>query len=304
MVKNTPFPLDTSISFGKLLDSYKYCKNGNWELMETDRGQKYVEFRGEYAIDELVKYDIGSDQNLANYVSSFVDYLSEYDFKVNLIAQFTISADDKSFSPSFLGLEYKGINTETGSLFTELLYKSIKSNAPCDLPNEASMSYKYLFHKFIITSNKNIIRSIFAWRINNNDDEHIYVFNVDKMNYDDKKRAIAITGSFDETNITIKQIKQAGIQLPREYDPYDSSFLSEIISLNINEHVVKRNQIYLTSMSARGIDSLKQMYFRSDNTDSSIMYKIDIKTLIPLKTEIFLEYKQPNFPAIRSKSID
>ena len=28
LVKNEPFPLDRSITYGKLLDTYKYCKDG------------------------------------------------------------------------------------------------------------------------------------------------------------------------------------------------------------------------------------------------------------------------------------
>jgi hypothetical protein len=298
MVKNTPFPLDKSISFGKLFDSYKYCKNGNWELMETDRGQKYVEFKGEYLTIEIVKNAIGSDPKLANYLNSFVDYLNSSDFKIDLIAQFTISIDGKSISPSFLGFEYKG---KSHNASFNRLYSYIQKNRECDIfidtPSEAATDFRYLFSKFITINNKNFVKSLFGWNRNsypNNDEEFIYILNIDKTNFDDEMRTIAITGSIDETNITIKQLKQAGIKLPQQYDAYDFSFLSEISSLNINEHVVKKipiNLIYVKDASR-----FTSMNFVSRDID--LEYRIIIKKIIPLEVDIHFGYKDFDRPSV------
>ena len=61
LVKNEPFPLDRSITYGKLLDTYKYCKDGKWELIENDRGQKIVQFKAQYLPIGIVKSLIKSE---------------------------------------------------------------------------------------------------------------------------------------------------------------------------------------------------------------------------------------------------
>ena len=65
LVKDMPLPGDKSITFGKMLDSYKYCKDGKWTVNRTDRGQTFVEFRGKYSNASIVELMIKND---------FIDY--------------------------------------------------------------------------------------------------------------------------------------------------------------------------------------------------------------------------------------
>lgn len=114
MVKNAPFPLDKSLTFGKLFDTYKHIEKGEWKVLTSDRGQKFVEFRAPLKLEPIVSEFLAMRKELAgdqgSYPAEIAKTLKAKGVQLFLIAQFKIEADGKRFIPAFLGLEQQNSN--------------------------------------------------------------------------------------------------------------------------------------------------------------------------------------------------
>lgn len=55
LVKKAPVPIDKSLTYEKLFETYAYCANGSWKSFKTDRGQTIVEWQGEYSPEEIAR---------------------------------------------------------------------------------------------------------------------------------------------------------------------------------------------------------------------------------------------------------
>lgn len=282
LVKNEPFPLDKSITFGKLLDSYQYCKGGQWEVKKTDRGQRFVEFRAQYLPLGVVVGQMGAKfRNAEFYFPKIAGYLASSNFKVYLVAQFTITADGKSFSPAFLGLEYNG---ESYGPSIEVDYRRILKNETLNsLPREAGLEFEYRFHRFILENHKNLIADYVG---QNPADDTLYFLTVNKISYDDSKRSIVIEGSINITDDVASMLAES--------DSFDSStgsknlnYLSGIRSINLKSHIVRSIPVRLST----GVDVSKMDWisFMAENADAQ--FTIAVRKLTPVEVNIRLQYR-------------
>lgn len=295
LVKNEPFPLDKSITFEKLFYSYQYCKGGQWEVKKTERGQKIVEFRAQYLPLGVVAGQMATKfRNVEAYFPKIADYLISSNFKVFLVAQFTIAADGKSFSPAFLGLEYNG---ESYGPSIEVDYRRILKNETMNsLPREAGLEFEYRFHRFILENHKNLIADYVG---KNPATDVLYFLEVNRLSYDDARRAIVIEGSINITDVVANTLA--------ENDSFDSStgsqnlnYLSGIKSVNLKNHVVKSIPVRLsTGVDVSRVDWIS---FMAENADAQ--FTIAVRKLTPIEINIRLQYRGGGSETAPISSID
>lgn len=282
LVKNEPFPLDKSITFGKLFDSYQYCKGGKWEVKKTDRGQKLVEFRAQYLPLAVVVSQMGVKfRNAETSFPKVAEYLDSANFKIYLVAQFTVAADGKTFSPSFLGLEYNG---ESYGPSIEVDYRRILKNETLNsLPREAGLEFEYRFHRFILENNKNLIADYVG---KNHATEVLYFVAVNRLSYDDAKRAIVIDGTINITDVIANKLTES--------DSFDSStgsqnlnYLSGIRSINLKNHITRSIPVRFST----GVDISRMDWigFMAENADAQ--FTIAVRKLTPIEVNIRLQYQ-------------
>lgn len=126
-VQSAPFHLDKSITYKQLFDTYKWTTGKiEWELLESDRGAKIVQAKGDY----VYHLEPGFEKNLL--VNPWttpekVDWVEVGLIPVHLIAQFAISSDGKRFDTTYIGLEIEGKTEKTN---INSIYKDIKENKP------------------------------------------------------------------------------------------------------------------------------------------------------------------------------
>lgn len=191
MVKETSLDFDESIPIGKLLESYQYISDPEWNDMETDRGQKIVTFKAKYDVASLYsKFSCPQD-----FVDDVVDYLE--DTPVYLYIEFTIANNQKSFELSYIGLEIDGqikIERHMNSIVNDL--QAIYENRPImrDLTPEGN---SYLFKAELHSAIKNLSLK---------DAKFIRSFNIDS----DNKRFNTYGKVFSSNYIlfTIKKLKE------------------------------------------------------------------------------------------------
>ena len=146
-----PFPNDNSITFGKMLDSYKYCKDGKWTVNKTDRGQTFVEFSGKYSnaslVALIVKKNFTQDSDQA--FKRISDALDSYGFKVDLKVQFLINSDSKGFKVAFIGYNYNG-DTVPANVDRGFGYILQNNHFNHYLPISGVKTFNYFFRKYIL----------------------------------------------------------------------------------------------------------------------------------------------------------
>lgn len=102
MVKESSLPYDESMPIGKLLESYQYISDPEWDVIETNRGQKVVTFKARYDVASLYPNKYFPKE----YIEGIADYLK--DTPVYLHVEFAIANNQKRFEVSYIGLEIEG----------------------------------------------------------------------------------------------------------------------------------------------------------------------------------------------------
>ena len=252
LVKDMPFPGDKSITFGKMLDSYKYCKDGKWTVNRTDRGQTFVEFRGKYSNASIVELMIKND--FIDYsditLKKITDALDDYGFKVDFAVQFLINADSKGFKVAFIGYDYNGdaipvgVNGAFGNLLKNDHFKHY-------LPLSAVKAFDYFFQKYIL---ERVDRSQlkFAFPISLKDsqmripvEKHpIVIMKINQITFNDKLLAATASLSYEITDFTPEKMglpalvySSRPIDLNKVKFPQDAYSVLQKGNINLPLHV-------------------------------------------------------------------
>lgn len=115
-VKNTPLPFNNRMTFGELLDNYKYISNPQWSELQDNSGRTFIQYRARYADNSEIAQIIWSDLNhptkdqqwMDNIGRIFGNYLNESGFGLNLVARFMQNLEINRYTPTFIGLEFAG----------------------------------------------------------------------------------------------------------------------------------------------------------------------------------------------------
>jgi len=288
LVKDAPVPMDSSITFGQLFDSYKYCKDGTWEVKETDRGQKFVEFRGKYDILAMM-YEDGRlwgrlDDSYDNYQEA-ADYCEDSGLSLDLIAQFMINTDGKSFYLGYLDYEFEGKSQETTGISMERGLSNIVNNDyfKGNIPSAAHVTFIYLWHKFILTTNEDILLDLVTADTNDN----LYFLEIEDVTFNDTNQSMILNATLNITDVKINQLKP---QDDFNYSNYNNLnyLLSCITSIDIKKHIVHSEKIALAINPKKGYFDTRigDIMFNKDNAkrgEVGTNYGINIQGLFPLK---------------------
>ena len=306
LVKNEPFPLDRSITYGKLLDTYKYCKDGKWELIENDRGQKIVQFKAQYLpigiVKSLIKPEFRRDEM---YLPQIADYLESLNFKVYLIAQFAIDANGKSFSVSYLGT---GHNGQSYGHSIELSYRDILKNDLFSVfPPDTYDEFKYRLSRFFIENNKNLLSDYVAI---DSKTKKLYFISIKNIDFDDAERSIDIIGSINVTDVYENTLEPSD-NIDPSFVSKNLNYLTNIKSINIKNRVIKSTPIKLhsdtkimdgTSVSFIPLDKLKTQFYFNVKKLSPLQFNITFRCDIE-DIEIKPSNKLDNPSTTQSKDI-
>lgn len=202
-LKKTPLPADRSVTFGNLLDTYKFCKGGKWTLEKTERGQKYVEFRGEYSNLALVQSRIKSQfRNVPDsVVKEIAQAFDSAGFKIELVAQFMIAADGKSYQSTFLGFDYKGDTPRVAPATIDRGFRQIYQNQPFTetLPSAGIKGFDYHFKKYILSkADKKTLQIVGVLPSNRQmaiswEKMPIVIYQIDGFKFDDRAERITLS---------------------------------------------------------------------------------------------------------------
>lgn len=218
-LKNTPLPADRSITIGKLFDTYQYCKGGKWTVQETDRGQKYVEFRGNYSNLSLVqtRVKLHFRDTPDSVLQEIARSLDSSGFKVELVAQFMLAADGKSYQTTFLGFDYKGETPRVSSTTIERGFRQIHQNAHFTetLPNAGIKGFDYHFKKYILgRADKKELQVVgvlpssggvsIPW-----EKMPIVIYQIDGFKFDDRAENIALLAKGEITDLVPEKTSNA-----------------------------------------------------------------------------------------------
>lgn len=205
-LKETPLPSDRSVTIGKLFDTYQHCQDGKWTLHETDRGQKYVEFRGKYSNLSLVLSRIKPHFSSTpdSVFKEIARSLDSNGFTVELVAQFMIAADGKSYQTAFLGFDYKGETPRVSSATIERGFHQIHQNSRFTetLPNEAIRDFDYYYKKYVLGRAD---KKQFAFSAQTTP---IAIYKITDINFDDKSKNIILTANCDITDLTLDDVRK------------------------------------------------------------------------------------------------
>jgi hypothetical protein len=170
----------------------------------TDRDQKYVEFKCEYSNLALIESQIEESHIFRSGITSDdkinIDIANNFDksqYQVELISQFLISADNKSFELSFLGFYYNGDTIQNTIKSNNSALESIYNNKHLiqQLPNSAKQAFNYYFKKYILSNiNTDIfqIAQVINGEYNNKSipeaDQPIGIYKVSEISFNDQTR--------------------------------------------------------------------------------------------------------------------
>lgn len=119
LVKNGVLEFDQTLTVGQALDGYKYFKSTTWRGDEDEQGRQFVEFRG---------WQIHSNPN--------------WTCKGEVIVQFLISVDGKTFEIGYTGWKDDEGAQESTQLSSDVMIDSIYNNNPLGLGWIASCKEK------------------------------------------------------------------------------------------------------------------------------------------------------------------
>lgn len=219
LVKDMPFPGDKSVTFGKILDSYKYCKDGKWTVNKTDRGQTFVEFRGKYSnasfVELMVKPNFIDDSDIT--FKKISDTLDKYGFKVDFAVQFLINADSKGFKVAFIGYDYNGDTIPVGvdGAFGSLLKNDHFKHY---LPISAVKAFNYFFHKYILEQvDGSQLKfacpiSLYGSKVSIPREKHpIAIMKINQITFNDKLLTATTSINYEITDFTPEKMALHGI---------------------------------------------------------------------------------------------
>lgn len=299
LVKDAPVPMDQSITFGQLFDSYQYCKDGTWEVKESDRGQKFVEFRGQYDILAMIKEDIFTSSKFKGLgAKEAADYCESSGLRLDIIAQFMINADGKGFYLGYLGYEFEGESLKATGDAMEKGLSNIINNKYFEgsIPSTARKDLIYFWHKFIITTNEDILLDLVAYKyivrqmLADNtiaDARHdIYFISIEDVRFDDADRSMVLHATLNRTDAKISQFTPQEQEFP--------TALSSITSIDLKKHIVESEQIVMQTSPSRnmlGMIEVDYIGFEVKFDNTSVRYLVEIKEieLITLKRYLSIQ---------------
>ena len=229
-VKNSTLSFDRSMTIEKLLDTYQYCQDGEWSLHETDRGQKYVEFRGKfsnYSIAHVSMFlklgshfrdikNVSTDSELESGLRDFAEYLDDSGFSVDLVVRVMCDVDGDAYQISYLSLEYKGENShglvscqpKTG---IENIYNNNHLSA---IYHHFSIgkSLNYYFKKYMLTKSGekdfklvSVVGTYNSMRTKYYSTYPVMICSNDEIRFDDESESIDLSASCQILNVIPEQ---------------------------------------------------------------------------------------------------
>lgn len=213
MVKNSPCPMDKSITIGKMLDSYSYVSNPEWEVLKNNRGQKVVQFKAKCKSNIPTSMTRFGQLNM--YKDEFIKFLSKEDFDLYLLVQYSIDADGKGGKLTYAGFEYLGeVATSYPATMQNVLNNVLKDSPAASsvlLTNPAAKKLAYLVYKFTLGQLTSDQRKIIT-KLEPSKDTNAYqalqglayplvVYQFSKPDFDNSKNEISFDVEEEVTNI-------------------------------------------------------------------------------------------------------
>lgn len=220
---------------GKVLESYKYVKDGEWSSYETKQGVKVVQFKGKYTNDAItlrhITYDFGNEYQ--GQTKKFADFLDKNNYNLDFIIRFGVSKKNiGAIQPTF---SYNGEENEgMWALDPKATLPTILNNQPLGsfLPKSANKHLSFLYKKYILTNIYNkennavveVVSSRFVQNAPHNDGKDnpfqfylpIMIYKIDSMDFDEIKDEVKIKMSVEYTDATylkyFKNVKGADFQ--------------------------------------------------------------------------------------------
>ena len=290
-LKDTPLPSDRSVTIGKLFDTYQYCQDGKWTLHETDRGQKYVEFRGKYSNLSLVLSRIkphfwGTPDSGFKEIARSLDSAG---FTVELVAQFMIAADGKSYQTAFLGFDYRGETPRVSSATMERGFRQIHQNEHFTetLPNAGIKSFDYYFKKYILSrADKKALQVVGVLPSNRDisvtwEKMPIVIYQIDGFKFDDRTECITLSARGEITDLVPEKTSNANYyaQGKVSYEKFSQDGAKYGILQNVSfelASVIKDNELRLADFR----------FVTSDKSSDGSEVQLVLKSLSPINFTI------------------
>ncbi len=143
-------------SIENILDSYTFCKDGDWDTFTNNDGEDIVSYQCTYNTQEAVKSHLRDlhiqDPEIAQRMLSA---LKDSQFSLDLLLTFTVNADKNYYKLNEISYLYKGENQTNSTAQTTFQLENILKNKPITLPilseqGKAGKIFAYTLDKILL----------------------------------------------------------------------------------------------------------------------------------------------------------